>query len=135
MDQDAGLLALANFALKCSVALHETVNGYKLHSKRVRALKEELESLNKALETLSITINSNDDATLAALKLPLWRCGVACREFEESIINYSRQYDDGNMSFRDWAKIRYIGEDIDGFRQMMACYKSTIIISLAHANL
>ncbi|KAH8751160.1 hypothetical protein BGZ57DRAFT_775119, partial [Hyaloscypha finlandica] len=38
-------------------------------------------------------------------------------------------------SFRDWAKLRYMGDNIDGFRQLLAGYKSTIIIALTDANL
>lgn len=30
-------------------------------------------------------------------------------------------------SFRDWAKLRYMGDDIDGFRRLLAGYKLTII--------
>ncbi|OQD67111.1 hypothetical protein PENDEC_c046G04162 [Penicillium decumbens] len=136
MSRDAGSLALANFALKCSVALQETANGYKTNSKIVRDLREELESLNEVLRILSTTINTKKDAAeFAVLEIPLWRCGKACQDLEESIIKYTWKLGDGNMSPRDWARITYMGEDIDGFRQMVAGYKSTITIALGGARL
>ncbi|CAI7653446.1 unnamed protein product [Penicillium crustosum] len=39
------------------------------------------------------------------------------------------------MSLQDWAKPSYMGEDIDGFRHMIALYGSTITIALAGVNL
>ncbi|KAJ5667483.1 hypothetical protein N7507_003347 [Penicillium longicatenatum] len=35
-------------------------------------------------------------------------------------------------SKRDWLRIRYIGEDITGFKDILASYKSTISLALAH---
>lgn len=135
IDRDAELLVLANSALKHSVALHNTINGYKDLPKPVRDLREELEDLNGVLGVLSDTINTSDNTEFTALKIPLQRCGNACREFEESVIEYSNRICDGRMSFRDWTEIRYIGEDIYGFRDMVAGYKSTIKIALAEVNL
>lgn len=135
IDRGAELLAFTKSALKCSVALHDTVNRYKNLPKPVSDLREELENLNEVLEVLSDTINTNDSAEFTALIIPLQRCGNACREFEESIIKYSNGICDGEMSLRDWAKLRYIGEDIYGFRNMVAGYKSTIKIALADVNL
>ena len=39
------------------------------------------------------------------------------------------------MSFRDWAKFRYIGDDIVGFKNMLAGYKSTFTITLSDVNM
>ncbi|KAL7954775.1 hypothetical protein V8C34DRAFT_317028 [Trichoderma compactum] len=38
-------------------------------------------------------------------------------------------------SLRDWAKLQYMGEDMDGFRRLLAGYKMTITIALTDANL
>lgn len=135
IDRGAELLTFTNSALKRSVALLNTVNGYKTRSKPVRKLREELEDLNQVLEILSHAINTNDNAEFAALQIPLQRCGNACRGFEESIVQYSNEICDGEMSGQDWAELRYIGEDIHGFRDMVAGYNSTIKIALAGVNL
>jgi hypothetical protein len=72
---------------------------------------------------------------LSALELPLLRCGNACKEFEQEIIKCSSRSGGSRTSFRDWAKLRYMGDNIDGFRQLLAGYKSTINIALADTNL
>ncbi|XP_044717868.1 uncharacterized protein HRG_08510 [Hirsutella rhossiliensis] len=38
-------------------------------------------------------------------------------------------------TFRGWAKLKYMGDDIDGFRRLLSGYKSTITIALTDANL
>ena len=38
-------------------------------------------------------------------------------------------------SFRDWDKLKYMGLNIGDFAQLLAAYKSTIIIVLTDANL
>ena len=135
IDRGAELLAISNFALERSVSLHNTIDGYKSPPKPVRDLREELYELNLVLEMLSETIHTNDNAGFTALIIPLRQCGNACREFEESIIKYSNEICDGEMSLQDWAKPSYIGEDIYGFRHMVAGYKSTITIALADVKL
>ncbi|KAF2245144.1 hypothetical protein BU26DRAFT_568440 [Trematosphaeria pertusa] len=39
------------------------------------------------------------------------------------------------QSFRDWAKLRYMGDDIDDFKDSLAAYKSTINIALTDVQL
>jgi hypothetical protein len=80
-------------------------------------------------------LNANTDIELASLEYPLLRCANACKDFEEELKKCSTRSLAGKTSFRDWAKLKYIGEDIDGFRRMLASYKSTIIIALTDANL
>lgn len=130
-----GLVALATFAFQSSVGLYHTVQSYHGLPKRVRDLNEELQSLNEVLGGLNETLRSNHGSKLTALERPLLRCGNACQRFEEEIRKCSTRSSSGRKSFRDWAKMRYMGQDIDGFRQMMAGYKSTIIIALTDANL
>lgn len=131
----SGLMALATFAFQSSVGLYQTVQSYQGLPKRVRDLNEELQSLNEVLGGLNETLGSDNGSKLNALERPLLRCGNACRDFEEEIRKCSTRSSGGRKSFRDWAKMRYMGQDIDGFRRMMAGYKSTIIIALTDANL
>jgi hypothetical protein len=131
----SGLLALAIFAFQSSIALVKTVQSFNIHPKRVRDLREELEALISVLSSLTETVDANTDVDLSALNLPLLRCGNACKEFEQEIMKCSSRSGGNRTSFRDWAKLKYMGDDIDGFRQLLAGYKSTIIIALTDANL
>ena len=131
----AGVLALATFAFQSSITLYDTVRSFQSHPKVVRDLVEELEALSGVLASLAETVSITPDGALAALDLPLRRCGNSCREFEEEIVKCSSRSNGARTSFRDWAKLRYMGEDIDGFRRLLAGYKLTINIALADANL
>jgi hypothetical protein len=131
----AGLLALAGFAFQASVTLHNTVQSFQFHPKQLRDLNEELEALSGVLGSLTETVSATTDVDLSALDLPLLRCGNACKEFEQEILKCSSRSGGSRTSFRDWAKLRYMGDNIDGFRQLLAGYKSTINIALMDANL
>lgn len=131
----SGLVALTTFAFQSSIALYNTVQSYQSLPKRVRDLTEELETLKEVLGGLSETIHNNTGANFTALEHPLLRCGNACRDFEEEMKKCLKRSSAGRPSFRDWAKLSYMGQDIDGVRRMLAGYKSTIIIALTDANL
>lgn len=131
----SGLLALATFAFQSSITLYETVQSFKSHQKRVRDLMEELEALSGVLDPLTNIINVTTDVDFSALELPLLRCGNACKEFEQELMKCSSRSGGSRTSFRDWAKLRYMGDDIDGFRRLLAGYQLTINIALTDANL
>jgi len=131
----SGLLTLATFAFQSSIALFKTVQSYQFHPKRVRDLSEEVDALSAVLGSLTETVSATTDVDLSALHLPLLRCGNACKEFEQEIIKCSSRSGGSRTSFRDWAKLSYMGDNIDGFRQLLAGYKSTITIALTDANL
>lgn len=131
----SGLLTLATFSLQASIALYETVKSFQSHQQRVRDLAEELGALSAILSSLTETVNTITDIDLSILSIPLLRCGNACKEFEQVIKSCSSRSTDSRTSFRDWAKLRYMGEDIDGFRRLLAGYKLTISVALTDANL
>jgi hypothetical protein len=131
----SGLLTLAGFAFQASITLYKTLQSFQFHPKQLRDLNEELEALSGVLGSLTETVNATTDVDLSALDLPLLRCGNACKEFEQEIMKCSSRSGGSRTSFRDWAKLRYMGDNIDGFRQLLAGYKSTINIALMDANL
>jgi hypothetical protein len=131
----SGLLTLAAFAFKSSVALYGTVKSFQSHSQRVRDLMEELEALSAVLGPLTDQVSARTDVEFPALDLPLLRCGKACEEFQQELMKCSLRSGGSRTSFRDWAKLRYMGDDIDGFRRLLAGYKLTINIALTDANL
>jgi hypothetical protein len=131
----SGLLTLATFAFQSSITLIKTVQSFEYHPKSVRDLKDELEALSAVLRSLIEIVGATTDINLSALNLPLLRCGNACKEFEQVIRNCSSRSSSSRTSFREWAKLRYLGDDINGFRQLLAGYKSTIIIALTDSTL
>jgi Fungal N-terminal domain of STAND proteins len=131
----SGLLALATFAFQSSITLYSTIQSFQSHPKRVRDLTEELEALSGVLGPLSETVSATTEVDLSTLDLPLLRCGNACKEFEQELLKCSSRSGGSRTSFRDWAKLTYMGDDIDGFRRLLAGYKLTICIALTDANL
>jgi len=131
----SGLMALAGFAFQASITLYQTVKSFQFHPKQLRDLEQELEALSGVLSSLTETVSATTGVDLSALDLPLLRCGNACKEFEQEIMKCSSRSGGNRTSFRDWAKLRYMGDNIDGFRQLLAGYKSTINIALTDASL
>ncbi|PYH63712.1 uncharacterized protein BO88DRAFT_409002 [Aspergillus vadensis CBS 113365] len=131
----SGILALATFAFQGTVSLYETVNSFRSHPKRVRELLDELEALRAVLAPLIELVESNSDANLSALDLPLLRCGNACKEFQQELVRCVSRSSNNRTSFRDWARITYLGDNIDDFRHLLAGYKATINIALTDATL
>jgi len=131
----SGLVALTAFAFKSSVALYQTINSFRHHSDTVRDLRDELEALQGALRSLTETVDGGAEADFSALSLPLLRCGNACRDFEDKILSSASRSDSTLANFRGWAKLRYLGDDVDSFRRMLAGYKSTILIAITDATL
>ncbi|KAL4893405.1 hypothetical protein BDV59DRAFT_193222 [Aspergillus ambiguus] len=131
----SGLLTLATFAFQSSVTLYDTIKSFHFHLKRVCDLLEELEALSEVLGPLTEIVDTETDSDLAALRLPLLRCGNACKYFEKELLKFSPRSSDRRTSFRDWARLRYMGDDIDGFRRLVAGYKLTINVALTDANL
>ena len=130
----SGLVALTIFAFQSSVSLHQVVDSFQNKKKIIRELKEELETLSVVLQSLQRAAAHNSE-DLSGLNLPLFRCGKACKDFEEIIIKCTTHSDGLRTSFRDWSKLKYMGDDIAGFKDMLAGYKSTVNIALAGANL
>ena len=131
----SGVLTLAVFAFQSSVTLCNTVKSFQFHQQRVRDLTEELDALSQVLHSLSETINGMPAFDFTPLKRPLLQCGNACTEFKKQIAKCSAHSSGGRPSFRDWARLTYMGEDIDGFRHMLVAYRLTVNIALTDATL
>ncbi|KAL7936458.1 hypothetical protein V8C35DRAFT_295543 [Trichoderma chlorosporum] len=131
----SGLLALGQFAFQSSIALYETINSYQSHQQRVRELAEETSALSGVLASLVETVKATTDIDLSSLEMPLRQCGKACQTFDQQIKKVSSRSTGARASVRDWARLRYMGEDMDGFRRLLASYKMTIMVALTDANL
>lgn len=131
----SGLVALSTFAFDASITLYQTVRSFQSHPKHVRELLDELQALTEVLAPVTDTVSATTDVDLSALEFPLLRCGTACKEFEQEIRKCLPQSEGGRMSLRGWARLRYKGDDINGFRESLSGYKLTISIALADAHL
>jgi hypothetical protein len=84
---------------------------------------------------LTDTVKSDKDVNLTALDLPMQRCGNACNEFLQELQKCCSRSGGDKQSFRDWAKLRYMGDNIDEFKDSLAAYKSTITIALTDVQM
>ena len=129
----SGLITLVGFTLQCSKSLYQAVGSFQSHQRTIRDLRDELQSLNGVLQSL-LEVADSPNTSLSSLKLPLLRCGKACKDFEDVIARCAGR-SESRTSFRDWAKLRYMGDGVESFRHMLAGYKSTIAIALGDANM
>lgn len=121
-------------AFQSSVMLYQTVQNFQSRFKALRELLQELDALKGVLQVLKDSIGPLD-FDLTSLELPLMRCNNACREFDALIKRNISHSIEGQISTRDWLRLRYLGGDISDFTNMLAGYKSTISIALALTNL
>jgi hypothetical protein len=130
----SGLLTLVVFAFNSGKSLYQVVESFKSNQRAIRDLKQELEALDGVLESLREATTATD-ADFTALRLPLLRCGNACKDFEAVIIKCTAHSDRPRTSFMDWARLKYMGDDITAFKNMLAGYKATISIALGDATM
>jgi hypothetical protein len=126
--------ALVVFAFQSSSLLCQVVTSLVTEEPTVRELKEELEDLNTVLEVLrKLAIDTDNDLTM--LRIPLFRCGNACKDVEGAIVKYIPQSGESRITARDWMKLKYMEGDMSAFKNQLAGYKSTIMIALSSVNM
>ncbi|KAJ5512164.1 hypothetical protein N7463_001716 [Penicillium fimorum] len=131
----SGLAGLVSLALKSSKTLFSTVKSLRNREKSIRDLRDTLQDLDEVLNILRESISAAPFLNSGIIERPLGRCCKACNDFNALIIKCSENSTDNRFSIRDWAKLRYMGEDVVGFQTMISGYKSTITIALAYANM
>ncbi|KAM5464978.1 hypothetical protein MauCBS54593_006611 [Microsporum audouinii] len=130
----SGLITLVGFTLGSAGALFKTIESFRTNKRTIRELKEELRDLEEVLNNLK-QHTAESGSELTSLKSPLLRCGNVCKDFDETIKRYTANSGGPRTSFRDWAKLTYMGEDISQFKLMVSGYKSTISIVIGGAVL
>ncbi|KAF4447926.1 putative pathogenicity protein CRX2 [Fusarium austroafricanum] len=132
----SGLLTLAGFAHKSVIKVKETVESFRSLPRQLRDLLSELADLSTVLQELCQAPQGDVAVDLSALKVTLEQCSRSCGEFERELKAFSSRSSPDRASFKDWAKLKYRGGDgIEGFRQQLIGYKSTIAVALSFANL
>ncbi|OJJ52003.1 hypothetical protein ASPSYDRAFT_165353 [Aspergillus sydowii CBS 593.65] len=129
----SSIVGLTGFALQASKVLYQTINNFRSSKRSARELRDEVESLSQVLETLE-QVAIEYESELSALKLPLIRCGIACKELSDAIGRCVKHSEGQRSSFRDWTRLQYLGDDITAFRHVLANYKATISIALGGAT-
>jgi hypothetical protein len=113
-------------AIQSTNSLCETVKRFKDRSKTLRRLQDELQDLATILDSLAQVDNAETSA-LPLLQRPIDRYSQVCREFEQSMKVFSGKSKTG---FRDWTKMEFMRGDINEFTDIVAGYKSTILVGL-----
>lgn len=129
----SGLVALTAFAVNSSINLYNLIHSFGEYPSQVQQLLDELNDLRKVLTALE---DWDEDATneqASTLSLPLLRCGNACRHFEARLTELSAGK--RGRSFRGWVKLKYMGEGIDGFKNLLVGYKLTLTLALTDVTL
>lgn len=130
----ASVVTLAATVFQLSKSLHDTVSSFQSNSKVIRELKQEVNDLEEVLQVLR-EVGTEYEPQLASLKQPLCHCGKVCKEFDDILLDCAKHSNGPRTSFRDWARVQYMGGDIAKFKDVLAGYKATISIALAGATL
>ncbi|GKU11964.1 unnamed protein product, partial [Fusarium langsethiae] len=132
----SGLLTLAAFAHQSVIKVQEAVQSFQRLPRQLRELLSELAELSTVLQDLSQAPGGDIEVDLSALKTTLEQCRRSCEEFAQELKACSSSSSQDRVGFLDWAKLTYRGGNgIEGFRQQLIGYKSTIVVALSFANL
>jgi hypothetical protein len=129
----SGVLTSIAFAHTSSKSLHDLLSDIQNSPRSILQLRGELSDLCGVLLSLKQKV-IHENLEFGLLKIPLLLCGNACLEFQ-AIVAKLGQGNSKRAKAKDWMLVRYMGEDIIGFKNMLASYKSTISIAIGDANL
>ncbi|KAL8387225.1 hypothetical protein RB595_010066 [Gaeumannomyces hyphopodioides] len=120
------VLAIVTGAIQSTKSLRAAVSRYKARDKTLNRLYGELEDLVRVLSSLEQAAGS-EASIWALLEGPVSQCSKTCREFEEVMEKFGGKSITG---LRDWAKMEFMRDDINGFIDTLAAYKATITVGL-----
>ncbi|KAL7922509.1 hypothetical protein ACQKWADRAFT_292648 [Trichoderma austrokoningii] len=135
INMSSGVLTLVASAIQAGKCLHETIRSFQNYERTIRDLRSEIEALIGVLETLQNLV-TDEGPMISMLKLPVLCCHQTCLEFNAIVIKCTKHTPaSSRTSFRDWAKIRYMGGDIRDFKDMISGYTATINIAVGSLNM
>lgn len=120
------VLAIVTGAIQSTTSLRAVVSRYKARDKTLIRLHDELDGLVNILNSLEQAAGS-EASIWALLKGPVSQCSKTCREFEVVMEKFAGKSVTG---LRDWAKMEFMRDDINGFIDTLAAYKATITVGL-----
>ena len=118
-------------ALESTKSLYKSVIALRERSRALRRLQDKLEDLHRILDSLTQTTDA-EKAMLAFAQSPIHQCSQLCHKFEQSLNLFALELfaREPGVCFRDWTKMEFMGNNINGFIDSIEEYKSTIAISL-----
>lgn len=134
VSRSSGIVSLISLAVGSCTTLNRNLKSFQSKERPVRELLGEAQDLELVLRTLQDSIG-NMATSMEFLMQPVNRCSNACKDFNTLITESTERSTDKQVSSKEWLKLRYLGEDIVGFKNMLAGYKATIIIALAYENM
>ncbi|TLS20688.1 uncharacterized protein PpBr36_11030 [Pyricularia pennisetigena] len=130
-----GILTLATFAFNSGGKLYKTIQEFRSYLPQVDQLLAELSGLNSVLKDLSETSDLHLEVDLTALELTLNQCKQSCEAAEVELRTFCSRSSASRTSLRDWTRLKFSGDGIEGFRQQLLRYTSTVSVALSFANL
>ena len=124
-----GVLALS----KSCLSLYLLLKGIKGAPKIVHDLLLALEDFAGVLKSLKEAADKNPEGFVGLEDL-LIHCIEACNGFRELITDCSSNSDGQRVSVRDWARLKFKGDDIAQFKDTLTSFKSTLNIALSGAT-
>lgn len=128
------LIDIVHLCIEAGKALKYTIQSFQNNQRIVKQLIIEIDGLLLALASLGHVKHLNEP-TFGPLRVALGQCHKVCSEFDALMRNCSTNSRELRTTFRGWLKLRYMDENISGFTDMLALYKSTIYIAVTDANL
>jgi Fungal N-terminal domain of STAND proteins len=128
------ILTLATICVQSSASLYGTIDSFKSRKQDVRILKTEVGALNIVLQALEKNIEESSE-NFEVLRIILQHCHQACKDFEKTVLEEFRDSGSRLQEIKAWAKLQYLGNDINKFRKLIGSYKATMTVALADANL
>lgn len=98
----ASSLAIVTAAIQSIRSLKEAVNRFKDRDKTLARLQHELEDLTDIMNALKEAIDKGI-SMVALLEGPVNRCNQVCREFENTMREFSGR---SRLGLRDWTKMK-----------------------------
>lgn len=126
-------VGLGTFAFQSAKALNDLIKSFHGYPDSVKNLQTELHGLMMALgHVQNITC---DDKVRAELDPILKACGMTCSGLQD-VINKCTSHSGGRQpNFHDWMRMKFLGGDIDEFKETLAGYKSTITIIITSISM
>lgn len=127
-------VTLVTVCLKSSALLYKAIEGFNSSRTDVERLKADVGDLNIVLQALEKNMQESSE-NFDTLKLILQQCVDACDEFRKEVMKALGGSGERLQGVKAWVKLQYHGNDIEGFRKLIASYKATMTIALADSNL
>ena len=124
-------LASCTAAVSSTKSLFETIDNIKSRNKTLLRLKDQVNMLIQALNSLA-EVTISDQPLLILLESLTKLCSQACHEFEQAIKNSNKE---SKVDRRDWAKMKFRRGNMIDFIDDIVRYTSTIVIGLSITKL